>query len=193
MEEKILLLFGLIKKHKGIHTALNAFVEILKERKDVYLLIVGALSRRSSNADRNYEESVRKRITELKLTGNVIYWGNFLPEEDVPYLLGSADIVLFPYYEENRAASGALHMAIGAKKPVIALRIPKFEELTEICDELLVLPYNSSGTAVTALRLMEDRKFNNYVVKKIDRFRKKTSWQVIARKHLELYRGNKTL
>lgn len=187
IDAKILLMFGFIKKHKCLHIVLEALVEILEQFKDVYLFVAGGLAPTASQEDRDYAQIVGKRIVELRLQKNVIYPNSFFPNEDLPYLFGASDIVLFPYYEEDRSASGSFHLAIGAKKPIIASRIPKFEELKEICDELLVLPYNSSGIARIALRLFEDPQFKRYVLDRTEQFRKRTSWQTVARKHLELY------
>jgi hypothetical protein len=101
--------------------------------------------------------------------------------------LGASDLVLFPYYEEDRSASGSFHLSVGAKKPIIASRIPKFEELKNISDELLVLPYNGSGIARIATRLFRDEKFNEYILKRADAYRNKTSWHSVAKRHLEIY------
>ncbi|MGB2696828.1 MAG: hypothetical protein WBD28_03080, partial [Candidatus Zixiibacteriota bacterium] len=57
------------------------------------------------------------------------------------------------------------------------------------CDELLILPSNSSGIAKVALRLFEDSEFKNYVLDRTEQFRRKTSWQVVAKRHLELYKN----
>lgn len=191
MDAKILLMFGFIKKHKCLHIVLEALVEILQRFKDVYLFVAGGLAPSASREDRDYAQLIDKRIKELGLQKNVIYPNSFFPNEDVPYLFGASDIVLFPYYEEDRSASGSLHLALGAKKFVIASRIPKFEELKEVCDELLVLPYNASGIAKIALRLFEDQKFNQYVLDRTEKFRRKTSWCAVAKKHLELYKLEK--
>jgi glycosyltransferase involved in cell wall biosynthesis len=187
VDAKILLMFGFVKKHKCLHIVLEALVEILEKFKDVYLFVAGGLAPTASQKDRDYAEFVGKRIAELGLQTNVIYPNRFFPNEDVPYLFGASDVVLFPYYEEDRSASGSFHLALGANKPVIASRIPKFEELKDVCDELLVLPYNSSGIAKIALRLFEDTEFKRYVLDRTELFRKGTSWQAVARKHLELY------
>ena len=184
---KILLMFGFIKKHKCPHVVLEALVELLEKLKDVYLFVAGGLAPSAFKKDRDYAEFFEKKIAELGLEKNVIYPKSFFPNEDVPYLLGASNIALFPYYEEDRTASGSLHLALGAKKYVIASRIPKFEELKEVCDELLVLPYNSSGIAKIAFRLFDDKEFRRYVLDRTEDFRKKTSWQAVARKHLELY------
>ena len=186
-DAKILLMIGFIKRHKCLHIVLDTLVEILEKFKDVYLFVAGGLAPTASKSDIEYAEYIGRRIEKLGLQKNVIYPNKFFPNEDVPYLLSSADIVLFPYYEEDRSASGSFHLAIGAKKPVIASRTPKFEELKNICDELLVLPYNSSGIAGIAIRLFEDSKFRQYVVSRTEEYRNYTSWQAIASQHLQLY------
>jgi glycosyltransferase involved in cell wall biosynthesis len=188
LNAKILLMFGFIKKHKNVHIVLEALAQILEKVKDVYFLIAGGLAPNASKRDRDYAEFVRKRIDELKLQGNVIYPKRFFPNEDVPYLLRASDIVLFPYYEEDRSASGSFHLAIGAGRPTIASRIPKFEELRNVCDDLLVLPFNSSGIVGIAIRLFGDHEFRQYVLNRIDAYRRLTSWEAVARQHLQLYR-----
>jgi len=187
VDAKILLMIGFIKRHKCLHTVLDTLVEILEKYKDVYLFVAGGLAPTASKSDIEYAEYIGRRIEVLGLQKNVIYPNKFFPNEDVPYLLSSADIVLFPYYEEDRSASGSFHLAIGANKPIIASRTPKFEELKNICDELLVLPYNSSGIAAIAIRLFEDSKFRQYVVSRTEEYRNYTSWQAIASQHLQLY------
>ena len=185
---KILLMFGIVKPHKNFHVVLDAFVEILEKFRDVYLFIAGGLAPTASKKDRDYAESVAKKIEELKLEKNIIYPNKFFPNEDVPYLLRASDIVLFPYYEEDRSASGSFHLAIGAQKPIIASRIPKFEELKNICDELLVLPYNSSEIAKIAIRLFKDQQFRQYVTDRTAEYRNLTTWQAVANQHLQLYK-----
>ncbi len=189
VDAKIFLMFGFVKKHKCLHVVLEALVEMLEKFKDVYLFVAGGLAPNASQKDRDYAAFVAKRIEELGLQKNVIYPNRFFPNEDVPYLFGTSDIVLFPYYEEDRSTSGSFHLAIGAKKLVIASRIPKFEELKNISDELLVLPYNSSGIAKIAIRFFEEPQFREYVLDRTDEYRKLTSWEAIGRQHLELYRG----
>lgn len=186
---KLLLMFGFVKPHKCAHIVIEALSEIVEKVKNVYLFIAGGLAPTASKKEREYVEFVNKRIEELNLHDNVIFPNRFFPNDAVPYLFGASDIVLFPYYEEDRSASGSFHLAIGAKKPVIASRIPKFEELKNICDELLVLPYNSAGIARIAIRLLEDREFEHFVLDRTQQYRMKTSWQSTAKKHLEVYRA----
>jgi len=186
---KLLVCFGFIKRHKCMHLACKTLAKILQTRTDVRLLISGDLAANASPADRKYAVSLANEIKDMGLKKYVIYSKKYCPNENMPYLVGAADIVLFPYLEENRAVSGALHLALGAKKPVIASRLPKFDELTEICDELLVLPRNTDGMAKIALRLLEDSIFRKYILSRIEPFRHMTSWKEVASIHLSLYRS----
>jgi len=183
----ILLMFGFIKRHKNFHVVLEALSEILKKFENTIFFIAGGLAPTASKKDQDYADFLANEIEKLGLKDNVIYPNRFFPNEDVPYLLRSADIVLFPYYEEDRSASGSFHLAIGAKKPVIASRMPKFEELKNISDELLVLPYNSTGIARIAVRLFEDKEFLKYILDRTEEYRQETSWATTALKHLALY------
>jgi len=189
LDVKLLVCFGFIKKHKCIHVALNILKEILKTRTDVRLDISGGLAPNASFSDKEYAKSLTEKIKERGLKKYVLYNKTYCTNEDLPYLLGAADVVLFPYQEENRAISGALHLALGAKKPVVASRLPKFEELSEISDELLVLPNNTAGMAKTVLRLIEDPIFRNYIIARIEQFRYMTSWEEVAKIHLSLYKS----
>jgi len=180
-------MFGFVKPHKCLHVAVDALSIIRKEYENSYLFIAGGLAPTASEEHRRYADSLKKKIEELDLEENVIFPNKYYPDEDVPYIFSACDIVLFPYYEEDRSSSGSLHLAIGAGKPVIASRIPKFEELKHISDELLVLPYNSEVIAKLALRIFKEPKFRNHIIRRTEAYRKLTSWENTARKHLELY------
>ncbi|RJS71472.1 MAG: glycosyltransferase [Candidatus Syntrophoarchaeum sp. WYZ-LMO15] len=184
---KLLLMFGFIKRHKCYEVALDALYEIMKERDDVYLFIAGTLHPSAKRDDKMYLESIKDKISELGLDEHVIFPDIFYPDEEVPNLMAASDIVLFHYFEEDRSASGALHLAIGAGRPVIATRIPKFEELRNVSDELLVLPFSPSGLAQLARRILGDDGFREYILRRIDLYRRETSWHAVARKHLEVY------
>jgi glycosyltransferase involved in cell wall biosynthesis len=185
---KILLMFGFVKPHKCLHITLEALHKMLKDGLDVYLFVAGGLPPKPSKKQREYIKLVSEKIEELNLEKRVIFPNMFFPDEDVPYLFRACDLVLFPYYEEDRSASGSFHLAIGAGKPIIASRIPKFEELRNISDELLVLPYNSTGIAKLALRLFREPNFMRYVLKRTEDYRQLTSWKNIAKRHIELYK-----
>ncbi|PIU66554.1 MAG: hypothetical protein COS84_05610 [Armatimonadetes bacterium CG07_land_8_20_14_0_80_40_9] len=188
-EGKIILMFGFIKPFKCIHIVLDALKEVLNEVGDAYFFVAGGIHPYSGKKkEKEYLELCQKKIKELGIEKRVIFPNKFFSNEDVPYIFSSSDVVLFPYYEDNRSASGAFHLAVGAGKPVIASRIPKFEELAEVSEDLIVLPHNSQAIASRIIRLFQDEEFHQSIMEKVEEFRQRTSWQEVAREHLSLYR-----
>ena len=192
LDAKILLLFGFIAEHKCQHIVLEALVDIIKKTNDVYLLMTGCVSPRALQKHVDYSKFLQKKILELGIQKKVIIQNRFIPSEDVSYTLGSSDIVLFPYCENDRSASGTIHVALGAEKLVIASRTPKFDELRYVNEELLVLPNNPSEIANLVTRLFEDVQFRDHILRRIEKFRQSTSCQTVAMKHLELYNNLKS-
>ena len=188
-EGRIITAFGFLNPIKGLDILLEALDEVRKEVEDVYLFIAGGLAPTASEKDRKYVQILKKTIEKDKLTDNVIFSDNFISNEEIPYVFGASDVVVYPHYHEDRSASGSLHLAIGANKPVIAYRVPKFEVVKNISDELLILPGNVSGIAQTAIRLFTDKEFERYVLDRTEQYRRATSWPITVRKHLRLYLG----
>lgn len=188
-EGKIITVFGFVNPFKGLDVSLEVLKEIIDEVEDVYLFIAGGLAPTASEKQRKYVQFLKKMILKNKLTDNVLFSNNFISNEAIPYVFGASDVVLYLHYHEDRSASGSIHLAIGAKKPVIAYRVPKFEVVRHISDELLILPGDVSGIAQTAIRLFTDKEFEQYVLERTEQYRRATSWPVTVRKHLRLYLG----
>ena len=184
---KILLMFGFIKVHKCADVVLDALKEIIRKFPDTYFFLAGGLAPNPNDTDTKYLKLLKNKIVRLDLRDKVIFPNHFFPNGDVPYIISAADVVLFPYYEQDFSASGSLHLSIGAKKPVVVTRIPKFEELKNISDELLILPNNPTLITNLVLRLFEDDNFLNYIIRRTDIYRRKTVWEKIAKQHLNLY------
>lgn len=104
-------------------------------------------------------------------------------------VFSAADCCCFLYNEEDRSGSGAIHLALGSGKPIIASRIPKFEEelMENVSDEILCLPNNIQGIAKTIVRIFKDERFTNQIAKSIRQYALDTSWREIAKKHLTIY------
>ncbi len=187
LDAKLMLMFGFIKPHKCLHVVIEAMPTILEKVPNAILFVAGGLAPTAPPEHQAYVQRIEKQISELGIQAHVILPNKFFPNEDVPHLFGAVDVVLFPYYEEDRSASGSFHLALGAGKPIVASRIPKFEELKNVCDELLILPHNSSGLANVVVRLFTDTAFRNFVETRTKTYAEKTSWENTAKKHLDLY------
>ncbi len=102
-------------------------------------------------------------------------------------VLSAADAVLCVYDEDTRSTSGILHRAIGAGAIVVGSRTPKFQELAEICDELLVNPNRPAELAELLGRILDDPPFAAAVRNVLAELAARTAWPVVATTHLRTY------
>jgi len=120
-----LLVFGYIKRYKGIEMAIEAFARIATEFPQWTLTIAGPMATPASPSERYLDEL---KALASPLGARVEFVG---PVEDpaAEDLFAHASIVLFPY-RVLFAASGPMAQAIGAHTPFIIS-----EELRPICPE----------------------------------------------------------
>ncbi len=187
---KILLSFGFVRKLKDELTVINSMPLIKKEVPDVYLFIAGN-PQPNRKEDLEYLNLCKQRVKELNLEKEVIFSEKFIGDKDLPYVFSASDVCIFAYRDELRSASGSFHLAVGAEKPVILSRIPKFEEegILNISDEVMALPQTPESFAKIAIRLFTDNLFYEYIKNKVKEFAFKTSWKNIAQQHLNLYKS----
>lgn len=167
----VYLIFGVIRKYKGIEEAIYSFKRISTEG-DV-LVIVGYCS------DKDYEKQLRL------LYGNnprIILITEFIKDDEVQIYFNAADIVLLPH--SNVFTSGSLLLAMGFSKPVIA---PSIGAITEIVDESFAVTYEPTEKGGMAKAM--------YKAKSLDRGRASQaaynramdfSWDEIAAKTYEI-------
>ena len=122
--EKYFLLFGIIRRYKGIDILLEAIAQIpFEKREHLHFLIAGKQYLKLDPTD------YKQKIADLKIGENVRFVEGHVPEEKIEQLFNKTDFVVFPY--RNIYGSGALMLAYTYCKPVVVSDIPTFLEETE--------------------------------------------------------------
>jgi glycosyltransferase involved in cell wall biosynthesis len=186
-QSPLLVAFGYFEPSKNHQRLLEAF-SLLRLRHPKAKLWIGGHVRWPSPPAREYKTRIVNLIEQLGLKDHVTLWEEALPESDVSVLLAAADVGCFVYREDTYSSSGALHRMLGSGKPVIAARIPKFDELRRVAPEMLVDPDSPEDIARVLSRFLEDRSFRALIVAKTLRFAAETSWPIVAKAHLDVYR-----
>jgi glycosyltransferase involved in cell wall biosynthesis len=101
-----LLLFGVLRRNKGLHLMLDA-LRLLPGRR---LVLAGGFDEPA------LAREVRDRIVAEKLDVEVL--DSFVPEDEVPQLFAGASLAMLPYTEFH-AQSGVLHMALAYGLPSV--------------------------------------------------------------------------
>lgn len=112
---KVLLLFGVIDRRKGIYQVLDAVQQLsISQQKQITLLLVGQLMQ-------SEQAGIRAEIDRLtqKLAMQIIVHDQFVPEAEIQLYFELADVAL-ALYQRHVGSSGILLRAAAAGKPVLA-------------------------------------------------------------------------
>ncbi len=123
-EKTVFLMFGMLRKYKGIDNLLKAASLLPEESRKRFQIIIAGNQRKDQD-DTDYRALLEKAGVEDFVKLNI----GRVPDDQVPDLFNSADCCLFPYKEIY--GSGALLMAYSFEKPVIVSGIPTFVEETD--------------------------------------------------------------
>lgn len=116
--DKVLLFFGFIRRYKGLDLLLEA-LKLVKNNgaatglHNIKLLIAGEFY--------EDEKGYLDKIQQLGIGENVLLKTGFIPEEEVKYYFGAADVVVQPY--RNATQSGVTPLAYHFEKPMIVTNV----------------------------------------------------------------------
>jgi D-inositol-3-phosphate glycosyltransferase len=104
-EELVVLLFGQLRRDKGVRDLLQAAAEV----DGVRVILAGE--------DRGALDEAADLLGEPRLRGRLLVLQSFVPAERVSLLFAAADVVVLPY--PRASASGVLLLAYGYGRPVL--------------------------------------------------------------------------
>lgn len=169
------LFFGRISPYKGIKFLLDAFVEIVSDKKypDISLIIAGS-------GDFDFDINAYKDYPQIKILNEYIY------PEKLANLISEASVVVCPYTDATQ--SGVIMSAYAFKKPVIATNVGGLPEMVENGKTGFVIEPKSSEAIVNAiLKLYSNRDLLTEMSQNIsDRYYEgEKSWDTSAQHFLE--------
>ncbi|BFU45341.1 glycosyltransferase [Krasilnikovia sp. MM14-A1004] len=177
---------GYLRRSKNLDAVIEAFA-VIAERRPEARLWVGGYLRESGAEGLAYLDACVEKAHRAGVGDQVVVTREPVPEPVMSAALAAADVVFCVYDEDTRSVSGILHRALGAGAIVVASRRPKFQELAEVCDELLVDPGRPAELARLVDRILDDDGFRTAVRAPLQRLALRTAWPVVARAHLDAY------
>jgi len=187
-DSRIILSFGYFGKPKRKEFIIEALPEVLEKVPDAYIFFSGYVRdwvQEDFESRKLYEEKAK----ELGVSDHVIFAKGYIPDNKIHLVFASSEVVVFPYSQEWYSESGGLHLAMGSFKPIVVSKITKFEEVPrEISQELVFNPNDSSSLAKILITLLVDNDFREIIIDKVKSYALSTSWDLIAKIHIQLYK-----
>lgn len=116
---RYMLFFGLIRDYKGLDLLLRAYADSRFRKMDVRLIVAGEFY---SSSDKYFELE-----KQLGLEGLVIWKSDFVPNGEVRYYFGAADLVVQPY--RSATQSGISQIAYHFEKPMLVTNVGGLPEI----------------------------------------------------------------
>jgi glycosyltransferase involved in cell wall biosynthesis len=131
---------------------------------------------------------LRVRAALLGISRRCRFWGGFIPQDLVPTVYATADVVAMPYRQDYSSVSGVMHETAGMGKLMVCSRIAKFDEVELNIDRALTAePHDREAWIATTVRLLRDEEWARQMKQKIRCFAEQTSWENVGKLHLDLY------
>lgn len=175
-DEDVAFVFGFQAGNKNF----NRLIESCKN-VGIKVILSGGVHHCGYKSGIDEKEVVRKDIK----SGRVIFIGRFLDDAEIDLYALASDILLFDYIpQDHLSCSGALHRVIGAGRPCIVSNTRHFIDVREGVDG--VLKFSNSGELESKIK--EGLSRRDELGKNALEYAERTSWDKVARMHLEMYR-----
>jgi glycosyltransferase involved in cell wall biosynthesis len=182
--KEVVLIFGFIRRDKGIHLAMQAIKSVCGKIPRVLLLVAGR------PFDEDGEEYLQELIdlrAQLNLQENVRFDTEYIPEETVPVYYSAASIILAPY-TESVGASGPLHAACGHGTPIIASNAGLHIKESLGGNVVTYDQNNVKDLSEKVTYVLEHRDLADEIGEKLVQYSTAESWDTAARRTLIYYR-----
>ncbi|RLI49293.1 MAG: hypothetical protein DRO73_06810 [Candidatus Thorarchaeota archaeon] len=179
-----LLVFGFIRRGKGIEVAVKAIAEVARHHPSVLLLIAGSPWGQDG---KKYLAELRRHAHQAGLSRWIRFDAEFIPDERVPLYFASATVILLPY-EESVGASGPAHHYAGYGVPIIAADVGL--HMREALGGSLVLfrRGDANDLANKILNLLEDSETRYAIGDALRHHAEVETWAIAASRTLAHYR-----
>ncbi|MBS1783321.1 MAG: glycosyltransferase [Bacteroidetes bacterium] len=171
-EKKYLLFFGFIRKYKGLDLLLEALKDDRLKQLGIELIIAGEFYENPHEYDAQFQA----------ISNRVKMFTQFIPNDEVRYYFGAADLVVQPY--RTATQSGITQVAYHFEKPMIVTRVGGLQEVVPDGKVGFVAEPNASSIADAIVQFFENpipQIEENMALEK-----KKYSWEVFIEQLMSL-------
>lgn len=172
------LFFGLIRDYKGLDWLLEAFADNRLRNFKVKLLIAGEFY--------SDEEKYRRLIEQYQLSDVVELHNRFIPDPEVGWYFGAADLIAQPY--KSATQSGVTQIGYHFEKPMLVTNVGGLAEIIPHQKVGYVVEPNPQAIADMLVDFFESRRSGEFI-ENLKEEKKKYTWNTMTSAIFEVYRS----
>lgn len=177
--------FGFLFKYKGWEQSLRSIALLKEKYPDVFFTGLCSENQFGRIEHEVYYHQLLDLVKNLGIQENVSLIRGFQSDQVIDSYLRTNQIALFPYISipghEVFGASGAARSAMEKEIPVVSSSIPHFSDLPTIKAN------NEHEIAHEIGKLFDNWKLKRKQIEVQNEFLKTISWEIIARKYVDLF------
>ncbi len=183
-DKDIILLFGFIRRGKGIETAIGAMRELGSQGERTVLVIAGSPQDRDGE---QYLRELKDYVDKIGVAKKVVFLDEYIPEERVPMLFHAASAVVIPY-TESVGASGPMHNFAGYGVPMIVSDVGL--HMRDALDGSVVLfeKGDAKDLANKLNHVLGDKTVAENLSRQHKRYAERETWDRAARRTMKYYK-----
>ncbi len=170
-----LLFFGIIREYKGLDLLIDALADKRLFKYKIRLLVAGEFY---SN-----EEQYREQVKKHNIKDRIIFYNQYIPNDEVAGFFNVADMVVQPY--KTATQSGVTQIAFHFHKPMLVTNVGGLPEIVHHRKAGYVCQPDPLSIADSIVDFYENNRkesFAKQVIKEKERF----SWSLFTRLFYEL-------
>lgn len=171
-EPFVYLFIGQVRPYKGLDNLIQAFIKL--DDSGTLLIIAGQAN------DDGYQRNIQAQANGRS---NIMFFPDYIPNEDLQYFFNSADACVLPY--RHATTSGAALLDYSFAKPIIAPAIGPFPDL--VTPDRGVL-FHAGADLIEALRQARDLDADRAKSATLA-FAETRNWTTIGAQHAAMYRS----
>jgi glycosyltransferase involved in cell wall biosynthesis len=173
---KYVLFFGLIRDYKGLDLLIEAFADERFNKLGVKLIVAGEFY--------SDEEKYKAIIDKYNINNSIIIHNRFVPDNEVTYYFGAADIIAQPY--KSATQSGVTQIGYHFEKPMLVTNVGGLSEIIPNGKAGYVVDVNSKDIAGKLIDFFENNRQNDFI-ENIKKEKKKYEWNSMTNTIRKLY------
>ena len=188
-DQLVLGYFGFLNASKGGLTLVETLEALVQDGRDAHLLMIGERVGASDETNFKYLQRVEAGIAQRGLEGRV-QWTGHQADAEVSADFNAIDVLVMPYEDGMSLRRSTLTAALANGCAIVTThpQVPTPE--LEADSDLLLVPARDPGAAAAAvMRIAEDADLAANLRANARQAARQFSWDVIAARHLEIYRG----
>lgn len=186
-----LVQFGFGFEYKGWENALKAVAKLKESYPQVFYTGLFSESKFNRVYHDNYYDRLMELVRELGIEGQVALIRGYQSDESLDAYLRTNQVAVFPYVRNGEhtvyGVTGAARLAMATGTPTIASDVPQFDDLEGVCPR----PATVDDIVAEVSTLFNSKEARTALVARQNAFLEETSWDRVAKAHLDLMSGVK--